>query len=116
LTHRPSGSILSPKGPKALRPAMFYVGLARSFEDTCYVRSRRPRWWRKSMEAAPPSQPATTWHQTDFSKSWELPYGPINTPLQWKRVDTPHFGDSTCKAPILSVVTRHSLVGRVVRL
>jgi hypothetical protein len=28
---------------------------------------------------------------------------------------TPHFGDSTCKAPILSVVGRRSLVRRVAR-
>jgi hypothetical protein len=28
----------------------------------------------------------------------------------------PHFGDSTCKALIFSVVDRSSLVGRVVRL
>jgi hypothetical protein len=52
-----------------------------------YTRSRRPRWWRKSVEAAPPSWPATwlhrtatTGHQTDLSKSMELPHGPINTP------------------------------------
>jgi hypothetical protein len=29
---------------------------------------------------------------------------------------TPHFGDSTCKAPILSVVARRRLVRRVVML
>jgi hypothetical protein len=29
---------------------------------------------------------------------------------------TPHFGDFTYKAPILSVVARRSLVGRVARL
>jgi hypothetical protein len=29
---------------------------------------------------------------------------------------TRHFGDSTCKALFLSVVARHSLVGRVERL
>jgi hypothetical protein len=32
------------------------------------------------------------------------------------RRHTPQFGDSTCKALILSVVARHSLVGRVARL
>jgi hypothetical protein len=32
------------------------------------------------------------------------------------RRHTPHFGDSTCKALILSVVARRSLVSRVVRL
>jgi hypothetical protein len=51
------------------------------------MRSRRPRRWRKSVEAAPPcqpamwlGQPATTWCQTDFSKSVELSHNPINTP------------------------------------
>jgi hypothetical protein len=32
------------------------------------------------------------------------------------RGHTPHFGDSTCKALILTVVARRSLVGRVARL
>jgi hypothetical protein len=32
------------------------------------------------VEAAPPGRPATTWCQTNFSKSVELPHGPINTP------------------------------------
>jgi hypothetical protein len=39
------------------------------------------------VEAAPPGRPAmwigwpaTTWHQTDFSKSVKLPHDPINTP------------------------------------
>jgi hypothetical protein len=32
------------------------------------------------------------------------------------RRHTPHFVDSTCKALILSVVAKRSLVGRVVRL
>jgi hypothetical protein len=88
-----------------------------------YTRSRRPRRWRKSVEAAPPSRsarglggPATAWHQTDFSKSVELPHNPINTLLRWKWEHTPHFGDSTCKALILSVVARCSCVWRVARL
>jgi hypothetical protein len=37
-------------------------------------------------------------------------------PMVEMRGYTPHFGDSTCKAPILSVVARRSLIGRVVRL
>jgi hypothetical protein len=47
----------------------------------------------------------------------ELPHDPINTPLPMK-VDThtPHFGDSSCKALILSVVARYSLIRRVARL
>jgi hypothetical protein len=80
------------------------------------TRSRRPRRWRKSVEAAPPSQPNTTWCQTDISKSVELPHVPINTPLRWKWGDTPHFGDSTCKALILRVEGRCGLIKRVERL
>jgi hypothetical protein len=38
------------------------------------------------------------------------------SPTVKMRGHTPHFGDSTCKALILSVVARHSLVGRVARL
>jgi hypothetical protein len=87
------------------------------------MRSRRPRQWRKLVEATPPGRLATwlgrlatTWRQTDFSKLVELPHGPINTPLRWKWEHTPHFRDYTCKALILSVVDRRSLVGRVARL
>jgi hypothetical protein len=45
---------------------------------------------------------------------WPYKYPP---PLPVK-VDThtPHFRDFTCKALFLSVVARHSLVGRVARL
>jgi hypothetical protein len=76
------------------------------------MRSRRQRWWRKSVETAPPGWPstwfgrsATTWCQSDFSKLVELPDG-----------HTPHFRDSTCKALILSIVARRSLVRRVAGL
>jgi hypothetical protein len=37
-------------------------------------------------------------------------------PLVEIRTHTPHFINSTCRALIFSVVARHSLVGRVVRL
>jgi hypothetical protein len=45
----------------------------------------------ESVEAAPPgrldtwlSRPATTWCQTNLSKSVEVPFTPINTPLTVK--------------------------------
>jgi hypothetical protein len=111
------------KGSRADRPCFMPVWPTAS--RTCvYTRSRWPRRWRKSVEAAPLGQPttwlgypATTWHQTDLSKSVELPHGPINTPpptveMRWQAT----FGDSTCKALILSAVARYSLVGRVARL
>jgi hypothetical protein len=45
-----------------------------------------------------------------------LPWPYKYPPKVEMRTDTPHFGDSTYKPLILSVVDRHSLVGRVVRL
>jgi hypothetical protein len=87
-----------------------------------YTSSRRLRRWRKSVEAAPPGWPttwlgwpATTWRKTGFSKSMKLPHDPINIPYSGNEY-TPHFGDSTCKALILSVIARRSLVRRVMRL
>jgi hypothetical protein len=75
------------------------------------------------VEASPSGWPtmwlgllAATWHVTTSAKSVELPHGPINTPYRWKSKHTPHFRDSTCKAPTLSVVARRSLVERVARL
>jgi hypothetical protein len=68
------------------------------------------------MEAEPHGQPATTWRVTDLTKSVTPPWTPMNTLYRWKSDLTPHFGDSTCKAPILSVVARHILVERVARL
>jgi hypothetical protein len=62
---------------------------------------------------------ATTWRVTALAKSLELARGPTNTPLPVKvdtHTHTPHFGESTCKTLFLSVVVRHSLVGRVARL
>jgi hypothetical protein len=47
---------------------------------------------------------------------WNLPSAPIKAPLLLKIEHTPHFGYSSCKALILSVVARRSLVSRVVRL
>jgi hypothetical protein len=56
-------------------------------------------------------------HQTNLSRSVEVSFTPINTPLMVKvDTNTPHIGDSTCKGLILSVVARHSHVGRVARL
>jgi hypothetical protein len=57
--------------------------------------------------------PATTSRVAASAKSLELPYGPINTPLPVKIEHKPHFRGSSCIALILSVVARHSLVGRV---
>jgi hypothetical protein len=68
------------------------------------------RWWRPFL------RPTTTWRVTALAKSVELPHSPINTPLRWKSEHTSLHENSTCKALILSVVARRSLVRRVARL
>jgi hypothetical protein len=71
-----------------------------------YTRRRRLSRWRNLVEATPLGRlamrlgrPASTWCQTNFSKSVEVPFTPINTPLKVK-VDTPH---STCSSPLVKV-------------
>jgi hypothetical protein len=88
-----------------------------------YTRRGWRRRWRKSVEAESHSRPAmllgrlaTTWRVTNLTKPVTPPWTPIIPLYWWKSEHTPHFGDSTCKAPILSVVARHSLVGRMARL
>jgi hypothetical protein len=106
------------------RPASFDPVQTKTSWTCVYTRRERLWQWRKSVEAELISRlatwlgrPAATLRVTASTKLVELPHGPINTPLPVK-VDThtPHFRDSTCKAPFLSVVARCSLVGKVVRL
>jgi hypothetical protein len=79
------------------------------------------RQWRKSVDVAPLDRPATWlgFHlapnqllQVSGAPPWPYKYAPI---VEMRR-HIPHFGDSTCKALILSVVARRSLVGAVARL
>jgi hypothetical protein len=63
-----------------------------------HMRRRSPSQWRKAVEATPPGRPAmwlgrsaTTWCQTDLSKSVEVPFTPINTPSRWKSTHHTHF-------------------------
>jgi hypothetical protein len=90
-----------------------------------YMRRGRPRRWRKAVEAVPPSWPAT-WlgrladrHFVSYHLD-QVGGGPPRPDKYPPPVEiithTPHFGNSTGKALILSVVVRHSLVRRVVRL
>jgi hypothetical protein len=100
--------------------ARFYVSLARGFLHTCLHEKGKA----KAVEAEAHGQlatwlsrSATTWRVIDITKSVTAIGTPINTPLPMEiRTHKPHFGDSTCKAPIISVVARRSLVERVVRL
>jgi hypothetical protein len=62
---------------------------------------------REPVEATPLDRlamwlgcPATTWHQTDISKSVEVPFTSINTPFT-VNVDTPH---STYSSPVVKVL------------
>jgi hypothetical protein len=54
--------------------------------------------------------------QIDSIKSVEAPLDLYIRILTVELTHTPHFGYSTCKAPILSVVASCSLLERVVRL
>jgi hypothetical protein len=54
---------------------------------------------RSTRQADHVARPATTWHQTNLSKSVEVSFTPINTPLMVK-VDTP---DCTCISPLVNV-------------
>jgi hypothetical protein len=106
------GQTPSRVGPEAGRPA-FEAVWPKSWLPRIYTTRRSSNWWRKSVEAAPPSRlitwlgrSATTWRQTDLSKSVEVPFTPINTPLMVK-VKTPHsFCSSTCKGSDLVVVAQ----------
>jgi hypothetical protein len=108
--------------PLVGRPCFMSVWPAASCTRV-YTRRGRTKRWRKSVEAKPHGKPATwlcrpatTWGVTDLTKSVTSPWTPKIPLYRLKLEHTLHFGDSTYKAPILSVVARHSLVGRVVRL
>jgi hypothetical protein len=77
------------------------------------VGGTREEWSASHMDGRP------TVHllQTNLVKSVQAPLYVYKRLLTMK-VDThtPYFGDFTCKAPILNVVARHSIVRRVARL
>jgi hypothetical protein len=105
--------------PGASRPAQLsgrsprlYVGSSRDFVEMCLHEKRKA----KAVDAVPPSQPAATWCVIALAKSVEFPHGPINTPSNENQNTPPLLRNSTCKAFILRVVARPSLIRRVVRL
>jgi hypothetical protein len=81
--------------------------------DTCLHEKGKA----KAVEASPLDQPAMWLGELPPRPSrWSSPTVLQILPYRWKLEHTPHFGDSTFKAPIFSVVARHSLVGRVAGL
>jgi hypothetical protein len=68
----------------------------------------RPTTWLR--------RPATSWSETDFSKSVELPHDPINTPYGGNENTHTTFWRFHLQTLILSVVARRSLGRRVGRL
>jgi hypothetical protein len=108
------------------RPTNFCVGLARGFLDTCLHKKGKTMTvekvgggqthWPPGHVARPVGRHLVSYRigQVGGAPPWPDKYP---RPPSVK-VDThiPHFGDSTCQAPILSVVARRSLVGRVARL
>jgi hypothetical protein len=67
--------------------------------------------WLASHVARLVGRDLVSYHLSQVSGAPPWPY---KYPLSVK-VDThtPHFGDCTCKSPILSVVARHNFVNRV---
>jgi hypothetical protein len=105
------------------RLTRFYIGSARGFVDTCLYDKG------KAKAVAKGGGSHSTWpaghmarlaglHLVSYclSQVSGAPPRPYKYPLRWKSEHTHHFGNFTCKAFILSVVARRSLVGRVVRL
>jgi hypothetical protein len=72
--------------------------------------------WSAGHVAWLPSHHMVSYHlgQVSGAPPWPYKY-PLRVEIR-THTHTPHFGDSTCKTLILSVVDRHSLVGRVARL
>jgi hypothetical protein len=98
------------------RSAIFCVGLAQGFLDTCLhekgkamavekVGGGRIHWLAGRHLAS------YRLSQVSGAHPWPYKYPPTKVSQH-----APHFGDSTCKPPIVSVVAKRSLVGRVVRL
>jgi hypothetical protein len=105
------------------RTARFYVSLAYGFVHTCLHEKEKA----KAVEKVSGGQ--ITWptgHMARLASHHLVSHrlnqvdnpslDPYKYPSTSGNQNAPHFGDSTCKAPILSVVARHSLVSRMTRL
>jgi hypothetical protein len=106
------------------RSARFYVGLARGFMHTCLHEKGKAKvvdkvggglttWPTGHMARLASHHLVSCRLNQDGNPSLDLYKYRLDW---WKLEHTPHFGDLTYKAPIFSVVARHSLVGRVVRV
>jgi hypothetical protein len=105
--------------------ARFYVGLARDFMHMCLHEKGKAKavekvgggqtTWLADHVAGPAGHHLVSyWLNQVSNPSLDL-YKYLSTGGN-HNTHTPHFGDSTCKAPILYVVARCSLIGRVTRL
>jgi hypothetical protein len=112
-------------GPRGGRLANFYVSSDQNVVDTCLHEKGKDKavkkvgggrtHWPASHIAWPPGHHLVSYHLDQVGGAPPRPYK-YHPPYRWKSEHTPYFGDSTCKALILSVVARRSLVRRVVRL
>jgi hypothetical protein len=112
-------------GPRGWPAASFWVSSDQNFLDTCLHEKGKAMavekvgrcWthWPARHVARSVGCHLVCYRLSQVSGASPRPckYPP---PYWWKLTHTPHFEDSTYKAPILSVVARHSLVRRVPRL
>jgi hypothetical protein len=85
------GWTASQVGPAVGRPAGVWGGLVQALVPMRLHDEEMLELVEKSVDAAPLGRPAmwlgrptTTWRQTDHSKSLEVPFTPINTPVMVK--------------------------------
>jgi hypothetical protein len=95
-------------------PATLWVGSGRDLMGMLLRQFTRVSLARELVEIRRSGQPVIL--QIDSIKSVEAPLDLYIRILTVELTHTPHFGYSTCKAPILSVVASCSLLERVVRL
>jgi hypothetical protein len=123
--HWPVGPGVGQPAKSLGRPTSFWVGTNQNILDTCLYEKGKAMVVEK-VSGGWTHWPIghVAWPVGDHLASYPLgqvggtPPWPYKYPYQWKltHTHTPDFGDSTCKAPIFSVVVRRNLVERVARL
>jgi hypothetical protein len=118
----PGGGRLAKSPGRSVR---FYVCLASGFVHTCLHEKGKAKMvekvgggrttWPVGHVARPVDHHLASYRLNQVS-NLSLDHYQYRFTSGNQNTHTPHFGDFTCKALILSVVARRSLVGRVTRL